>query len=220
MDEYHAYFLSLIDLLNDKDAINVHVGKILKRSDEDIKQIVKIHKEINFFQIPFVQSRQFLVILVTVLENAISEFTQCLFYYYPDRMYDFIVEDSDEMIKKGKVSLKDIIDASSKDELIYSLAKRATVVAMQGDFDSITKRLQKLTKNAISSNLLGKVNALVEQRNKIVHEIPEDIEQFVISTKDADHAFKIVINFIDHLALLAIRMNIQVGLRPSLNKSK
>ena len=196
----------------------MHVGKTLKRSDEDIKQIVKIHKEINFFQIPFVQSRQFLVILVTVLENAISEFIQCLFYYYPDRMYDFIVEDSDDTIKKGKVSVKDIIDASSKDELIYTLAKRATVVAMRGDFDSITKRLQKLTKNVISSKLLGKVNALVEQRNKIVHEIPEDIEQFVISTKDADYAFKIAINFIDHLALLAIRMNIQVGLRPSLEE--
>jgi hypothetical protein len=107
---------------------------------------------------------------------------------------------------KGKIDLKELIQAESKSNLIYSLASRAAAAAMQGKFQTTIKNLQKVTKNSFEADLLDGVRKINERRNKIVHELSED----KISIEEVETTFEVVFKLVQHLKQAAIQLNIPV----------
>jgi len=114
-------------------------------------------------------SNQMLVILSSYLELIIQEFFETLFYYHPEKMYDFISSSSQNELK-GHVELKLVLNSASIDELKMKLSKRATANANKGDILRIIKKIETLCKCSFDEKLKSNLKNLVEHRNQVIHE--------------------------------------------------
>jgi len=113
-------------------------------------------------------SRQMVVLAATYIEGIIYEFLLLIFSKHPDRMYDYIGQNISKK-GKGKVALHEIIHATSKEDLIYKLAERASRQVTFGKFSIYKRRIKKISKCDLSED----IGEIIDLRNKIVHETEE-----------------------------------------------
>ncbi len=188
-----VYFLEIYGFVKEKDLVSEYIDR---REIETVKSEKIIAKKVRDLpdsdKAPFIDyiggdleiavkilSRQMIVLAATYIEGIISEFLILIFSKYPERMYEYIGQDISHK-GKGKVSLREIIYASSKEELIYTLSERAALQATSGKFSIVRKRIEIISNCDLDENL----GSIIELRNKIVHEAvePEISEDEVIDT--------------------------------------
>ena len=111
--------------------------------------------------------KQMIVLATTYVELILKDFFLCLFIAQPPRMNFYL---SPEGKGKATVSLNEILNTTSKEELILNLAEQATAVAVGPKFDKIVEKIIKECKLELDGNFLENLRALNELRNRIVHE--------------------------------------------------
>ena len=123
-------------------------------------------------------------------------------------MRDYI-QNGDEK-SKGKIDLKEVIEWSSREYLLLSLARQAASKAMQGEFKNVIKRLKIVTVGKECpkdlKDLLDKIIALNKTRNKIVHELSNT----EISFNDVTKAFEAALELLEYLRKIAKQLEIPV----------
>lgn len=125
-------------------------------------------------------SRQLVVVIVSLIEGAIGEAFDVLFTYRPETIKSLEGDGSDKTFK-ASVSLAELIASSSLTELRRSVVERAVSTAMQGSTATIIKRLEKLLKAEIPDQHKRDLLALVELRNRIVHDnLAVELEHFEV----------------------------------------
>jgi hypothetical protein len=123
--------------------------------------------------IPAIYMRQMIVLITAYVEGMLVEFSNCLFIRHPMRMYAYLASGQD-VGQKGKVDLRELVDAASKEELLHRLAKRAAKALNEGSFDKALKKLQELADFRLEPALVDRLKGIVEQRNRIIHEVLEE----------------------------------------------
>ncbi|MED5621877.1 hypothetical protein [Ideonella sp. BN130291] len=109
---------------------------------------------------------QTIVSLCTTFEVAARDFLQAVFAVKPDGMFEFLgPEDA-----RGHVPLKDVLQASSHDELVGALAKRAAGSASKGKYGAVFARATQLAGGTVDKAIVSRLNSLQTERNKLVHE--------------------------------------------------
>jgi hypothetical protein len=221
IDENHTAYKALSELIADKEFLQSYFHKKDREFKEKLSQDDKARfpedinanlRAINLLtrmggieQARNIFNRQTLVVLATLIESMLDEFFLCVFCKNPEKMYEYI-QASDEKIR-GKVDIKEILNSRSREELLLSLAKQAASKAMQGEFKSAVKRLQKLTiGDKFSKDLSAKVIALNDARNKIVHEL-SNVE---VSFDDVQKGFETAFELVEYLENIAAQMDIPV----------
>lgn len=138
---------------------------------------------------------QMVVLASTYIELILKDFLTVFFAHFPERMYEFLyAQDKEE--HKGAVSLKEIIKVDSMPELINNLAEQATANILKGRFTAQLNNIARIIKLELSADLKGKLNGLIERRNRIVHEASkEEIEH-----NDVDDALDTCSDLVKFLA--------------------
>lgn len=85
-------------------------------------------------------------------------------------MYNYLTSKETNDESKGKIDLKEILQATSMGELIQSLVVRAASKATQGSLDGKIKTIEREAKTKIDPAIVSELRLLVELRNRIVHE--------------------------------------------------
>lgn len=179
LNSYNAFQ----NLIQDEDTLSFYVNKMSIVSWRDdsfpVNASLDVDTQLRSSEISAIKDanqiyrRQMIVLIETHLEAIISDFLECVFFVYPTRMYEYLNTENN-VILKGKIDLKEILEADSKDALIYRLISRATNIATKGKFKTALNNLERITKQQISANLSKNLNSMVEQRNRIVHEAGND----------------------------------------------
>jgi hypothetical protein len=219
-DEYEAGFKAFIDYLTDTDARKIHeskireeVGKSIEGEDEFIKNLFDMeeYKDVfggarasNIYKAYSALSRQSTVIISTLFETFIQEFFTCIFCLFPQRMYNFLIL-SPENSLKGKIDLNDVLSANNPRVLVLNLAKKASEQAAKGKFSQILSNLQELTKNEIDHSIVEKMEPILEERNKIVHEFTYDD----IKVQTVMDYYSTFIEVIEHVEIVAEKIGIE-----------
>jgi hypothetical protein len=218
IDENRNSYLSLHDLISDTDLLTAYFQKKdaeLEEVSTDVKRkfLNLGARSVSFlFRLKGIQdatiifNRQTLVVLATIIESMLTEFSSCLFCKFPERMYDYILLD-EEGKTKGKVDIKEIIDSPSREQLLLTLASRAASKVMQGEFKFAVKRLEKVIGKKFPTELSEPIIQISENRNKIVHEL-NDIE---VTFDDITKAFDKTFELVEYLENCAIEMKIPVS---------
>jgi hypothetical protein len=223
IDEHRAAFRSLHKLASDSETISIHLQK--KNKEKELRvannETLKLpdELEVNLHVLSVLSSmydiqnamkifnQQTIVVLVSIIESMLQEFFQCVFCKHPLRMYEYLYPKSTGDALKGKIDLEELTQAPSREELIYSLASRASEVAMQGKFRSMLKILQQVTKNVFQEEILEKITLLAEQRNRIVHELSTE----EISIQDVEDGFATMFELVEKSEQAAIQLNMPVA---------
>jgi transcriptional regulator with PAS, ATPase and Fis domain len=121
----------------------------------------------NIYSAAATHRRQTLVVAVTYLELIIEEFLRAIFVAEPNRMYEYLNQSAEQ---KGKVDLKEVLAAESKESLLQSLALRSAKVAAQGKFKATMRNIRQITGQGIHPTLVEKLDGLITRRNELVHE--------------------------------------------------
>ncbi|AJK46215.1 HEPN domain-containing protein [Burkholderia plantarii] len=112
-------------------------------------------------------NRQLVVVVVSITEAAIAEAFRVLFSYRPLVMKD--LESNDQSLRLS-VGLEDLVAASDLRSLSSKVIERAVSAATQGNKQSVLKRLERLFKRKLPSIVRDGYIALVDRRNRIVHD--------------------------------------------------
>lgn len=112
-----------------------------------------------------------------MLRLILRDYLIVLFGHFPLRMYEYLhAQDKDE--RRGFVSLKEIVQVDSLDELLKNLSEQATANVLNGRFSTQLNNLEKITAVKIPSDLRQQLTTLIETRNRIVHETsPEEVSE-------------------------------------------
>lgn len=204
-----------VKLFTDKLLVSEYIGRreienhsgnqIIKEKVSDSSAAVKkvfnelIEKDLQ--NAVTILSRQMIVLAATYIEVILSEFIVSVFQNNPERMYDFLVLGDSEK-GKGNVALKEILAATSKEELIGHLANRAVNQAITGKFTKIISRIKIISSCEIDESL-GEV---IELRNKIVHESIEP----VINEDEVVSIFSNIENMLFKIGKSALENGIEV----------
>ncbi len=159
------------EYVTNSSAVDAHKDSIIAfqagpdSSDDDIERlkasyIEDLKKSLNHI------AAQNLVSLCTTFEVASRNFFCSLFVKHPRRMHDFIGGEG----QKGRVEFARIVNAEGYLELILDLARVAASRASKGDYSKILERAAQLCRGRVDQELLGKMDQLQSERNKIVHE--------------------------------------------------
>lgn len=217
VEDHKSAFISLAKLLTDDEIITSYVDKESKSRtstsepegiDALINEAAKTWKRVMLGHALLTYNQQIVVIMVSVTESLIQMFFNCVFCRYPERMYDYILPKTIDNSLKGKVDLKEILQNTTRENLIRSLASRASEIAMQGKFQSNIKSLQSVTEDAFDEKILNKLIPLVEQRNRIVHELAREED---LTHNDVTAAFNNVIELVKETERVAIKLDIPVS---------
>lgn len=111
--------------------------------------------------------RQMIVLSTTYVELILRDFFGCLFIAQPLRMNRYLSPGSKE---KATVTLNEIINMPSREELIVNLAKQATAIAVGPKFDKVVGTIVKQCKLELEMPLIEDLRELNELRNRIIHE--------------------------------------------------
>lgn len=139
--------------------------------------------------------RQTLVVVVTYLELIIEDFLQVAFSHNPNAMYEYLSHLAEQ---RGKVDLRDVLEAPSKEILLETLALRSARLVGQRRFDDAAKTITRVTGRRIGMELIRQLDSLIGRRNRLVHESME-VE---VSAEEADNALVAVMNFVWELGIL------------------
>jgi hypothetical protein len=181
VEEHMGAFESLHKLLVDEDAIAFHLDKETKDVKQgsgkfNMKKAIELWDKAMLSHAIAIYAQQTIVIMVSIAESLIQTFFECVFCRYPERMYDYISSKNIDNSLKGKIDLRGVLQYPTREELILSLASRAGEIAMQGKFQSSINNFKTVTKGKFDEEILSKLIPLVEQRNRIIHELSREEE--------------------------------------------
>jgi hypothetical protein len=170
--------LEISKYVKEKDLVAEYINRKKDPSGSDSLKISEMpYKEQSFYQ-DFVKSdlqsavkilsRQMVVLAATYIEGILYEFLLLFFSKHPEKMHDYIRQDISKK-GSGKVTLHEIIHATSKEDLIYKLAERASLQATFGKFSVYIKKIETISK----CNLSEDIGEIIDLRNKLVHETKE-----------------------------------------------
>jgi len=210
-----VYFLEITGFTREQDLVSEYIGRreiesqsvnqIIKEKVSDCSARVKTGIsdiiENDLQNAVAILSRQMIVLAATYIEAILSEFLASIFQNKPERMYDFLVLGDSEK-GKGNVALREILAATTKEELIEHLSNRAVNQAITGKFTKIISRIKKVSSCEIDESL-GEVIGL---RNKIVHEAIEPI----ISEDEVVPVFSNIENMLFKIGKSALENGIEV----------
>jgi len=112
--------------------------------------------------------RQVVVIAVTYVELMTEDFLKCVFTHRPKSMYNYLNQLADQ---KGKIGLREVLDAESKEVLLENLVLRSVQIASQGKkFLVLARNIESLTRRKFQAELVSRIEAIIERRNRLVHE--------------------------------------------------
>ncbi len=188
---------------------NTSEKEVIDASQEALdlhNSIVKSSKRIKVLQTTEIFSRQSLVVIASLFEGAARELFQCIFCRHPSRMYEFLILSLKNTVIKGKVELRDIVEAPNMKRLIYSLASKASTQATNTSFDKIIKNLDKVTSGKLDTEIFSELGMFIEKRHKIVH---EDYEAS-IEAKEVFSAFDAYFQVLQLLEEIALENDIVV----------
>ena len=111
---------------------------------------------------------QMVVLAAAYVELILKDFLRCYFISGPQRMDEYLPRVADE--KNARISLKQILQAESKEKLIEDLAMIAIGNARPSRFDVILKRLIEGAKIELDRPLIDNLLFLREQRNQFAHQ--------------------------------------------------
>lgn len=140
-------------------------------------------------------SNQVLVLGATYFELIIKKFFNLVFIFYPEKMYFYIGGDH-----AGKISLKRVLKASSRQELLFDLAEEATSKALSGASNKKLKALIEITKNkhySIEEHIAEEIDRMLLIRNEIIHE--NDRKTFLVPQYSQGSRVKEVEKMLDNL---------------------
>jgi hypothetical protein len=81
-----------------------------------------------------------LVLATTYVELILKDFFRCLFIEHPLRMNKYL---SSEGKRKGTITLTEVINATSREDLLLSLAERSAPIAVGPSSVKLLKRSSK-----------------------------------------------------------------------------
>ncbi len=142
--------------------------KKVSEESEQFRTIIVNHVSKGVSEALNTLSRQMVVVAASYAEGIVEEFFQSLFNKHPYRMHDYLSWKSGS--PKGWIPIKIVLDSDDKEQVINDAIRIACDSATSGDIGSISKRIEKLSKNELNIGLKEKLIELFELRNKIVHE--------------------------------------------------
>ena len=145
--------------------------------------------------------RQVVVLAVTYVELITEDFLKCAFTHCPKSMYSYLNQMADQ---KGKIDLREVLDAESKEALLDSLALKSARIASQGKFRVLAKNIESITRGKFQAGLVDEIEAIIERRNRLVHEDGGD----TISPAEAVAALQSTIKLACDLARIALQCGI------------
>jgi hypothetical protein len=177
------FYQTVHAFLTDRSALKKHLDswEVIEGSDEGVKyrpleaaSKFALHIQSTVERGEQLYNKQMVVIAATYIELILNDYLSVLFRYFPLRMYEYLYAHKKEE-HKGVVSLKEIVKAKELDELLKSLSDKATANALKGrPFATRISNLEKITKKKVPGDLKSQLTALVERRNGIVHEAPQE----------------------------------------------
>jgi hypothetical protein len=211
----NAQYKRLRSFVLDAEAFSEHVRKIgfvdhendysIKAIDDpNLKKIVEDSTKEELYDSLSHYARLMIVTYATYMEAMISEFFNNIFLQKPECMYDYLNDES-ARVGKGYIKLNDILQADSLEEAKSNLAVRAVKNAVNGPISVISKRITKLSKYNIDSELIEKVDRIFVDRNLIIHEA-EDIK---ISYSDISDVWETANDLLKELGNICKSMNVQ-----------
>lgn len=136
-----------------------------------------------------------------------EDFLRARFTSEPSTMYQYLSHLAEQ---KGKVDLKDVLAAESKELLLESLALRSARLAGQGKFRSVVGNIRKIARQEVGQDLIRRLENLIERRNQLVHEDhPTEV-----SANEAEEALMAVMDFSEKLGGIAKEAGIPVQTIP------
>ncbi len=171
LEDFFSY-RDLFEYIKNQDAMNQHTESFEyfcgepelhpSNSEQELKDNVKesISSSLDHFGSLTVVS------LCTTYEVSVKEFLSCIFFYNPEYMFNYLGTDE----SKGDVNLKEILRASSHEELIINLAKTSSSKASKGRYGDVLRKISKLCGENQDIELSDKLNDLQSERNSIVHD--------------------------------------------------
>ncbi len=129
--------------------------------------------------------RQMIVVAASYFEAIVSDFFKQLFLRHPQQMHSAIRTDSNAA--KGMVSLRQILDANSKEMLLDRLAETCSAGLSSLPVQKIGKRLGELSTGGFGSELEDRIKSLQNHRHRIVHAndrnvVPAEVVQLAFET--------------------------------------
>jgi RiboL-PSP-HEPN len=172
--------------LTDKEALKKHLDslQVITASDEGVTYRgletapeFASHIESTVERGEQFHNRQMVVVASTYIELILRDYLIVLFNHFPLRMYEYLyAQDKDEL--GGFVSLKEVVQVDSLNDLLKNLSEQATANALKGRFTAQVNNLERITSEKIPDDLKRKLTRLIEMRNRIVHETsPEEISE-------------------------------------------
>jgi hypothetical protein len=212
--EEEKFFDELTALANDTGAATSHLDELdttdpFTKNYLRAKTIERVQGGISTFH------RQLIVLVVTLCEAMTKEFFYCLFRSKNPHMREYLKGDRSNNLK-GVVYFSEVIDSSTKDDLIMKLAERASQVATQGKIEDIIKRIEKHSKGEFDGDLKKALPIVYRKRHIFVHEADDStLDSEVIS-----NIFKIATFYLQQLIGFSESLEMAVNDPQKLSKNR
>lgn len=148
--------------------------------------------------------RQLVVVIVSIVEAAITDAFSVLFAYRPETIKGLYKDAAGEGFNLA-VPIDDLMAATSLDELRLGIVERAVAYACQGKGKkTVLRRLARLYSDELASSVETDFLGLVERRNIIVHENSKRD----VTNADIENAFDVALSFVQELGRLVARRSL------------
>ncbi|SDU55373.1 hypothetical protein SAMN04489801_4335 [Pseudomonas mandelii] len=214
-DADHWHFKALMDfiairdlheLLSSKAAIDAHLNSRTLMSlkdnggDVEIKNRIDAHLSSSLTNSIDHFSALTVLALSTTFEVATKDFFRNIFVSQPLLMHDFLTSAD----QSGVVFLADVVKAGDFNNLINSLAEKASNSAAKGKYSSVLARIFRLCKWKDTTGIKDKIDSIQADRNFIAHEKAINSR----SIESISDAHSVVAHALEILAECAIKKNI------------
>lgn len=135
-------------------------------------------------------------------ENIVFDFLHNYFVHKPNSLHQYVGGEK----TTGYIKVAEAVSYSAMHELISDLASRAAKNAGGGAPGDVVKRINKLTRNVISSELEVRIVSLIVKRNAIAH----DLKQYSHMQVDVDGAYQTLSDVLEVLGRVTYELGIPV----------
>jgi hypothetical protein len=154
-----------------------------------------------------VYRRQLIVVMVSILEEAVAEAFAVLFAHRPDTIKGLAKEPTRDGFSPT-IPIDELVNATSLDGLRMSLVERAVAQACQGkNKRTVLRRLSQFFADDLDVAAESAFVELVERRNVIVHENSKQ----EIADAEVEQAFDAALNFVRELGRLVCKRSLPIN---------
>jgi hypothetical protein len=204
-------FRELDELIADPDIKKLHLDRKYPLGDRRPRkglisgpQLVRAGTEGSLDSAHGMYRRQMIVVAASYFEAIVSDFFRQMFIQHPQQMHGAIRPDSDAA--KGMIPLRDIVNADSREMLLDQLAETCSARLSSLTIKKMDKRLTELSATGFDSKLQERLESLLNQRHRIVHEN----DKSAVSAQDVQSAFETIEQSAERLAQIASEQNVDV----------